>query len=384
MSTLWTSLAPRPKLEHMALGLRLRPVQALLAAIAVAWVAFGLWGGFVYVQQYNRYRGFPKPVTPAGIPRGTLRTISFHSGAINGQNRYLIYLPPGYAAAAAAGKRFPVLYLLHGVPGKMSAFTDVGAADVRANVLIAQHKIPPMILVMPAGEQGLSGDTEWANTRNGKWMSFVRDVVRNVDHRFATLRNRQYRGIAGDSEGAYAAINIALHNLKLFSVAQSWSGYFVQQPAGPFAGASPAVLRANSPAYYLPAVASQVRKLGLRAYLYQGIGDLHTPHAIEHFSAMLHAAGARVRYGFFPGGHDWGLWRAQVPRMLVAAGRWFEQRPTSGGAGQLRTVGKPLSHAEFMRRRHLRQKRCLAIHYHPGMHVKRTCLNYRKQVLGHY
>jgi predicted esterase len=235
---------------------------------------------------------------------------------------------------------------------------------------------------MPAGEQGLSGDTEWANTPHGKWMSFVIDLVRDVDHRFATKHNRQYRGVAGDSEGAYAAINIALHNLKLFSVAQSWSGYFVQQPAGPFAGASPAVLRNNSPAYYLPTVAREVHKLGLRAYLFQGIGDLHTPHAIEHFSAMLHASGARVRYGFFPGGHDWGLWRAQVPRMLIAAGRWFQERP--GSAGTLRTIGQPLTPAQIAQRRAVRHKRCLAIHYHPGMRIKRTCLNYRKQVLGHY
>jgi hypothetical protein len=95
---------------------------------------------------------------------------------------------------------------------------------------------------------------------------------------------------------------------------------------------------------------------------------------------MLHAAGATVRYGFFSGGHDWALWRAQTPRMLIAAGQWFEQRP--GGGTQFASVGKPLSPAQFLRARNRRHRQCLALKPGPGVHIKRTCLNYRRQVLG--
>jgi enterochelin esterase-like enzyme len=364
----------------MPLRRRLHPVRAALALSAALWLAIGVWGTTTYVHRYDLYRGFSTPHTPPGIARGTTHVVTFRSASIGATNRYLVYLPPGYAAEARAGRRFPVLYLLHGVPGQMNAFTNIGAINVEANILIARHRIPPMIMIMPAGQQGLHGDTEWANTGAGRWMDFTVDLVHDVDHRFATLRDRQHRAIAGDSEGAYAAINIALHHLGLFSGAQSWSGYFTQYPVGPFAGATPAELRDNSPSRYLSVVAPQVRHLGLRAWLFQGRTDLHNPNAIRTFSAALHAAGADVHYGFFAGGHDWKLWRAQTPRMLVAVGHWFQHRP--GGATRLSHLGRSLTPAQITHLEQRRHARCLALKPGPGVHITRRCLAYRARVLG--
>jgi hypothetical protein len=247
------------------------------------------------------------------------------------------------------------VYLLHGSPGKMTAFTSIDAIDVRANVMIARHEIRPMIFVMPGGEQGLHGDTEWANDRAGRWEDFVMDVVRDVDRRFATRVERRYRALAGVSEGAYGALNIGLHHLGAFSVIQSWSGYFTQTPSGPFAGAGPAQIAADSPADYVASLAPEIHRLGLRAWLLQGRTDWRSPILFRDFADTLHAAGADVRYGFFPGGHDWGLWRAQTPRMLIAASRWFSERP--GREVSLGHVGTALS---FAARERIRAQRCLA------------------------
>ena len=106
-------------------------------------------------------------------------------------------------------------------------------------MLIAQHRMPPTIMVMPAGRQSLlDGDTEWADAGAGRWMDFVVDVVHDVDHRFATYPDRRHRGLAGDSEGGYGATNIALHHLPMFSVFEAWSGYFTQTPTAAFSGAT--------------------------------------------------------------------------------------------------------------------------------------------------
>src|SRR3954469_914440 len=316
--------------------------RAWIAAATAAWLAAGLAGAAAYVHGYDLHRGFAPPRTPAGVPRGTLRVVAFPSAAIGRTEQYLVYLPAGYAAAAARGRRFPVLYLLHGAPGRMTSFTDVGAAQVAADTLIARHRIRPLIMVMPAAVQGFRGDTEWANRPAGRWMDDVIAVVHDVDRRFATRADRQDRGIGGDSEGAYGAVNVALHHLDLFSVVESWSGYYWQTRSTVFAHAPAAEIRANSPGAYIGALAPRIHRIGLRAWLYQGLQD-HTDRAqLRAFAAALRAAGADVRLAFFPGGHDWGLWRRETPRMLIAAARWFGS-PARAAAGQRVAVGQALA-----------------------------------------
>jgi enterochelin esterase-like enzyme len=346
--------------------------RALLALAAVGWLVVGLSGAYAYVHGYVVHRGFPTLRTPAGVTRGTVETVGFYSPAIKRMDRYLVYLPPRDVAEARRGRRFPVMYLLHGAPGTMSSFTNIGAIDVRADALIARHRIRPLILVMPGGKQGLHADTEWANTSSGRWMSFVLDVMRDVDRRFATLADRRHRAIAGASEGAYGALNIGLRHLADFSVIESWSGYFTQVRTGPFSGATPAQLAANSPAAYLPSLAPVIHRLGLRAWLLQGRSDWRSPAALRNFARELHRAGADVRYGFFPGGHDWGLWRAQIPRMLIAADRWFAQRP--GRYVGLGHVGRALSVAALLR---MQLRRCLALNRRRRAQIHPWCRAYR-------
>jgi enterochelin esterase-like enzyme len=313
---------------------RRSPWRLVAFPLALAWIVVGLVGAYVYAHRYQLYRGFPAPVTPAGVARGTVREVHFVSRALGGDHRYLIYLPPHYARQAARGRRFPVMYLLHGDPGSPQVFIRAGALEVQENVLLHEHKIKPMIVVMPWGHSGFFGGsgTEWANAGGGPYENFVLDVMRDVDHRFATVRNRQGRGIGGLSEGAFGALNITLHHLGLFSVAESWSGYFNEVRNGPFTNEPQSVIRANSPMKYVSALAPQIRRLGYRAWLYQGQLDNNNPAHIRRMSALLHAAGAEVHYGFFPGGHDWGLWRGQLPRMLIAASQWFASPPRTGAS----------------------------------------------------
>ena len=300
----------------------------LLMVVAAGWLLAGCGGAYAYLHDYVIYRGFAAPVTPAGIPRGSVVQMRFRSQATGATSPYLVYLPPGYRKQAAAGRRFPVLYLLHGHPGKMPVWLDVAGVDVVSNELIAAHRMRPMLIVMPSGKQGaLGADTEWADTPSGNWMSYVRDVVTDVDQHFATIPDRQHRGIGGVSEGAYGATNIALRNLDLFSVLEGGGPYFTQTPNGVYANASAAQLRAASPAAYLPSVSPAIHRSGLRAWLFQGRSDRSNPQLLRSFVARLQAAGAHVTTGFYAGGHDWRLFRRKTPEMLVKASRWFAQHP---------------------------------------------------------
>jgi enterochelin esterase-like enzyme len=328
--------------------------------LALAWLIIGLFGAYVYAHRYDLYRGFPAPKTPAGVPKGTVKTVNFYSPSLHATHSYIVYLPPHYAQQAARGRRFPVLYLLHGDPGKPDIFIRAGALAVKEDVLAAKGAIKPMIAVMPAGKTGTfaGSGTEWANAQSGPWESYVLDVVHNVDRRFATVPSRQGRGIAGLSEGGFGALNISLHHLGVFSVAESWSGYFNETRAGPFSREPTSVIRLNSPEQDVRAVAPQIRRLGYRAWIYQGQLDHNPAFHIRNMSNELHAAGAQVHYGFFPGGHDWGLWRAQLPRMLVAASNWFATNPHSG-ANALSGIGHAGSPAAIRRAELAQHTKCL-------------------------
>src|ERR1019366_6039293 len=54
------------------------------------------------------------------------------------------------------------------------------------------------------------GPPSGPSTASGNYASYMLDVMRDVDYRFATIRARRERVIAGFSAGAYRATNIAL------------------------------------------------------------------------------------------------------------------------------------------------------------------------------
>src|SRR5205807_2469079 len=127
-----------------------------------AWIAYGVQGAFSYGHAYYVYRGFEPPKDPPGISPGQLRLVSFHSASLNQLRSYKVYLPPGYVGDAAAGRRFGVLYLLHGSPGGTGLLMNAGAVGVKLDQLVASHAIRPFLVVMPNGGNGtFFHDTEW-------------------------------------------------------------------------------------------------------------------------------------------------------------------------------------------------------------------------------
>src|SRR5438270_764535 len=122
---------------------------ALLLACLV-WLAVGVQGAFQYGHAYWVYRGFEPPKDPPGISPGRLIVQHFYSPSLKEERSFKVYLPPGYVADSAAGRRFPVVYILHGSPGGPAQITDVGAAGVKLDQLVAAHKIRPFPLQLRA------------------------------------------------------------------------------------------------------------------------------------------------------------------------------------------------------------------------------------------
>ena len=81
------------------------------------------------------------------IPHGKIDTISYKSTTVGNTRRSLIYTPPGYSKK----KKYPVLYLLHGIGGDEKEWLNGGSPQNILDNLYAEGKIEPMIVVMPNG-----------------------------------------------------------------------------------------------------------------------------------------------------------------------------------------------------------------------------------------
>jgi len=304
------------------LGLR----RMISLVVALTTTVVGLIGAWSYGQAYSQHRGFAVVVKIPRAGTGRLLNVDFYSRALHRRDYYLAYLPPGYEAS----KHYPVLYLLHGMPGRPEVFVDIANLDVRLDNLLSEGQLRPMILVFPDGriDGSVYSDSEWANTPSGAYANSVLDVVRNVDQRFSTIRNRQDRVIGGFSAGAYGAINIALHHLPVFGSAEVWSGYFTQTRSGVFANASRQALLDNSPLDYVSRLKPELASDPLRVFMFVGRDD-EASVQIAPMASALNRAGAQATYAIYPGGHDWDVWYPRLNQMLILASHDFSKALTA-------------------------------------------------------
>src|SRR5262245_49576679 len=82
-----------------------------------------------------------------GIDRGKLETVEYDSKTVGVKRKAQVYTPPGYSR----DKKYPALYLLHGIGGDEKEWTRGGVANVILDNLYADKKLVPMIVVLPNG-----------------------------------------------------------------------------------------------------------------------------------------------------------------------------------------------------------------------------------------
>ena len=297
-------------------------VNVARTAVALAgFLGVGLLGARGYVDNFLSYRGFDAPREPAfvGLP-GITKPVSVPSAALGGRSQETyVYLPSGYAQHPR--RRYPVLYLLHGFPGRPLAFLQTVQMGVIDDALTARRRAQPLILVMPFGSTSTFTDKEWVDgvaPGNG-WSTFVaRDLVRYVDSHFRTVASGAGRAIAGLSEGGYGAFDIALHHPGEFSLVESWSGYQRPDKLRSIFGSKLQLLPANDPRRLVRREATSLRTLGTYFWFYSGSTDrLHAQNA--DFARELGSLRLPHRYFVAYGGHNWALWRDNARAAYLAA-----------------------------------------------------------------
>ena len=165
------------------------------------------------------------PVPPDGfnvarenIPHGELKVVEYDSKTLGIRRLLRVYTPPGYSA----DRKYPVLYLQHGLGNTSTEWTQRARAPIIADNLLADGKMQPMIIVFPSGNATATAADQKQGDRTQEaygepyTSDLLQEIIPFVESHYSVFTDRAHRAIGGMSMGSGQALNIGLSHLDLF------------------------------------------------------------------------------------------------------------------------------------------------------------------------
>ena len=170
-----------------------------------------------------------------GIPHGQVRSIYYPSNydaqIVNSTSsnkcewrHALVYTPAEYEKSK---KRYPVLYLHHGMGEGETSWMLQGKMQHIMDNAIAKGEAVPMIVVMESGD--IKAPFRGGNNQAGRseygasfYPVLLNDLIPYIDANFRTKADRENRAMAGLSWGGHQTFDVVLQNLDKFA----WMGTF--------------------------------------------------------------------------------------------------------------------------------------------------------------
>jgi enterochelin esterase-like enzyme len=166
------------------------------------------------------------PAAPEGfnaarenVPRGAVTVVEYDSKTLGLRRMLRVYTPPGYSR----DRKFPVLYLHHGLGNTSTEWTERARAPIIIDNLLADQKIQPFVIVFPSGNATATradekqGDRTQASYGAPYHEDLLKDIIPFVESHFSEHAGRDHRAIAGMSMGGGQTLNIGLTNLATFA-----------------------------------------------------------------------------------------------------------------------------------------------------------------------
>ena len=159
-----------------------------------------------------------------GIAHGQVRSIYYYAKATEEWRHALVYTPAEYEKGK---KRYPVLYLQHGMGEDETGWSKQGRMQHIMDNLIASGEAVPMIVVLESGDIKApfkGGDNRQGFSQYGAsfYKVMTNDLITTIDSKFRTLRDRDHRAMAGLSWGGHQTFDVVLSHMDLFA----WMGAF--------------------------------------------------------------------------------------------------------------------------------------------------------------
>jgi len=263
------------------------------------------------------------PITVSAQRDPPVEVVELKSALLGRPINYRILYPVEYQRAGKQDKRFPVLYLLHGLTGESSNWIDrTGIA------LYATHY--DLFIVMVEGDNGWYTDS--AAVPTDKYESYIlRELIPDVEKRFRVGQERGGRAMAGLSMGGYGAFKFGLKHPEMFALVASMSGalevasWTEKELTAPGA-IKDSVMQTFGPANSSTRGANDIFKLAREVpsdriaslpyfYLDCGTEDFLFKNSRD-FAGLLFERKIPHEYRQLPGSHDWQYWDRQIKEIL--------------------------------------------------------------------
>ena len=248
------------------------------------------------------------------VPHGTVSRIWYDSPALGLERRMTVYTPVGYETS---GKRYPVLYLLHGMGGDEEAWISLGRTAQILDNLIAQGKAKPMIVVMPNGnasQEAAPGESsrgmvpptmQLPKTMEGSYEQAFPEIVKFIDKNYRTIKSKSGRAIAGLSMGGFHSLHISKQYPDMFNYIGLFSAAIMpnKEVSSPIYENMEGKLKVQfdkNPALYWIAI-------GKTDFLYK---------ANEEYRKLLDEKGYKYTYYESDEGHIWKNWRIYLTEFV--------------------------------------------------------------------
>ena len=241
------------------------------------------------------------PVTPSG---SQVLNRTFMSAALGRDMPYFVYLPVGYAES---GLRYPTLYMLHGHGGSNTEWMGYGFLET-ADKIINSGQVPPMIIVLPQGDQSF-----WVNHADDgqRWGDYTaQDVVQYIDATYRTIPDVKRRGIGGLSMGADGAMQLAMNYPGTFGVVGIHSPTLRDYPDTvsyvSFFG-DEAYFNAHDPVHLVQQYPERAHAMQIWLDAAAGDSDWHASDVAYH-NLLTQLTITHMWHGDWPGIHDGYYW----------------------------------------------------------------------------
>lgn len=251
----------------------------------------------------------------ADVPHGSVSKVWYHDPYFDRDRRLTVYTPAGYELQP--DKRYPVLYLLHGMGGDENAWSELGRAAQIIDNLIARGDAEPMIVVMPNGNadlQSAPGESslgftpptvDLPRTMDGSFTESFPGIVAFVDSAYRTKADKAHRAIAGLSMGGCHSKFISANYPDLFDY------------VGLFSAAVTPHRETDSEMFRREDEKLAAQFAAAPALYWIGIGsDDFLYDENKDYRAKLDDKGYPYYYVETPGGHTWRNWRLYLRDFL--------------------------------------------------------------------